>query len=316
VLSLGPTEFTGFQAEDFDAYEERKWSSNRFNLERMRARGNLDALAKAALPPSSLGEKTLTRDATHDHPTLFNNKQVDAQWVFFTRPETERATLASRIDRAHTLQTQIGDAATHHLHAILGFRLAFDGLTMLFGVHRNSALDVRNLIAKCEKDEEKNTLLEYVKALPEGTLFVGGPEPVEVHSMEAKALDGLASFEERSDQGWVQFALEIPRDDPRLQETGFQEEARTIMASLVPIYTFCAWSTDNDHLDLSRIMKEEKQARREAAGKIEIGCTVRLTEGVFAGRKGKLLEIDNKGMTRVLLGTLTVKADIEELQPL
>ena len=316
MLSLGPTEFTGFQEEDFNAYEERKWSSNRFNLERMQARGNLEALASAALPPSSLGETTLSQDATHDHPTLFNNKKVDAQWVFFTRPETERATLASHIDRAHTLQTRIGDAATHHLLAFLGFRLSLDGLSMLFGVHKNSVLDIRNLIEKCKKEEERENLLAHVQALPEGTLCVGGAEPIKAESLTSASLEELASFEESSDREWVQFSLEIPRDDPRLQQAEFQDEAREIMASLIPIYTFCAWSTDNDHLDLGRIMKEEKQARREAAGKIEIGCTVRLTEGMFAGRKGKLLEIDHKGMAKVLLGTMTVKADVEDLQRL
>ena len=40
--------FTGFTAADFAAYEERKRSSNVYNLERMRAKEKVHALRRAA----------------------------------------------------------------------------------------------------------------------------------------------------------------------------------------------------------------------------------------------------------------------------
>jgi len=74
-------EFTGFDAQDFDAFEERKWSNNRFNLERMRVRGKVEALQRAYGHAFERAGVPIQSEVSLDHPTILNNKKVDAIWL-------------------------------------------------------------------------------------------------------------------------------------------------------------------------------------------------------------------------------------------
>ena len=73
-------EFQGWTDADFDAYLEDKWRSNRFNLERMRTREKLETWMRTFLP--SEWEETWSWGASHDHPTIFNQKAVTHQRCF------------------------------------------------------------------------------------------------------------------------------------------------------------------------------------------------------------------------------------------
>ena len=53
-MTAGGKQFKGFESVHFDAYEKRKWSSNRFNLERMAVREQAEALMAEGV--DSLGD--------------------------------------------------------------------------------------------------------------------------------------------------------------------------------------------------------------------------------------------------------------------
>jgi transcription antitermination factor NusG len=59
------------------------------------------------------------------------------------------------------------------------------------------------------------------------------------------------------------------------------------------------------------VMSEEK---RSDAREVSPGVRVRVTSGAFAGKTGVVAEPDGKGGVMVVLGQLTVRVTVEELE--
>jgi len=76
-----------FHATDFDAYEPSKWSSNVYNLERLKVKQKLEALGRALGPElrTGAGAGSLAWEVSAEHPALWNNHQVRSQQLYFLR---------------------------------------------------------------------------------------------------------------------------------------------------------------------------------------------------------------------------------------
>lgn len=315
---MSSTTFAGFGPGDFQAYEEHKWASNRFNLERMRAREKLEALASAAAP--LVAELGLERESTHDHPTIFNGKRVDAQWVFFARPQADRRRLGVLIDKAHPLHRVVEDPAPHHLHAILSLRLFREGLEISVRVHRNAWVDLRNLAARCADAAARQELAALLAALDRGDVSIGDAEKpapeVDATTIEAAA----ASLAGEPTRDWVRVSVRMGVDEAGGPPEQVAQAVSDVVGQLVPIYQFVAWTEQNDHLALvDRLAAERQRAEQErlASQPRPVGedDQVRILKGLLAGHTGRVESLDGMGGAKVRLGTMTVQVMVRDLQP-
>ena len=320
---MAANSFSGFTNADFDAYLEPKWASNRFNLERMRAREKLQALASAAFAVCGASDLELVVEATHDHPTIFNHKRVDAQWVFFSRPEAARKRLALVIDKEHPLHRRIEDPAPHHLHAILSLRLDASGLEVGLRMHRNAWVDVRNLLNRAQSEVGRTELLGHLGALGDDMVVGLGGTPLAPAEVTTDHITAAATaFSPDGDAQWLHCSKLLARSEPQLGSPALVADVASLLGRLLPIYRFGAWSEANDHLSLRERMSEdrrraEEERRRNAPRPIEENAAVLVKHGMFSGHRGLVEELDGMGGLKVRIGTLSVHLmtrDVELVQ--
>jgi hypothetical protein len=309
-LETGP--FEGLQPTDFDAYLESKWASNRFNLERMRARESAQALAHAALPPELLGRLQLGMHASQDHPTVFNHHRVDSQWVFATRQAEARKRIESLIEAEHSLAERFEDLALHHLHGVIGVRLNARGVDLLCTIHRGAALDRRNLAARLGSEEGLAEFIPLLQGMPEGTECILGESAQSTADITPADIPAWTGALDGAD--WIALRRHFPRDDERLADPDFARLAAEEMRGFSRFHAFASWSDENDHVGVNKQLKKAREARRQAAGNLELGGEVRVIAGLLSGRKGSVVELDGKGSARVRLGTMTMMLPVESLQ--
>ena len=80
-----------------------------------------------------------------------------------------------------------------------------------------------------------------------------------------------------------------------------------ILVDLLPIYRFVCWTRDNDHLSLKAELQADKIKRKSAQVPVEVGDRVLITAGLFQGKRGRVQEIDKKGVAHVLVGKLVLQ---------
>ncbi|NUN12233.1 MAG: hypothetical protein HUU55_01205 [Myxococcales bacterium] len=307
--------FAGFSEKDFDAYDEKKWTSNRFNLERMRARENAEALAKLVFPTERQAIFGLEQTSSHDHPTLFNHRRVDSQWVFLVRNHEEQKRLTAKIDSEHSVEVQVGDPALHHLHAIVGLKLHFNGLDILFGIHRHASLDLRNFLQKVDVPYERQLFTDLLKMLPAGVRFVSGEVTVNPFDVEEKHIRTAVNHLLNDNGGeWLQFVRTLSRDEITSLGENVVQTVRETLSGLLSLYAFASWRRDNDFISLQKAIKEDKKAKKANAAELQINSRVKVTVGLFSGRDGQVVELDGKGGVRVLVGKVPVKVRVKDVQ--
>lgn len=321
-LSTGP--FEGLTDSDFDAFDEKKWSSNRFNLERMRVRERLEGLAADALGAEPRAELGVTRSSTDDHPTVFNHRRVSEQVVYFARSEDERKRVATLIDSEHPLHQRIEDPSEYHLHAVLALSLDHERFFIRFGLHSNAWLDAKNFLARLEEPFEATRLREFLADCPEWLQVAGpglGEGPTAAKELEVDALKTSLAELARPDNAppqWVWFGRELSRADAIESSADLLDACRTTFERVSPLFRFASWRADNDHIGVQSRLKSEKKAARAQAGvqsgAIEPKSWVKITKGLFAGRDGEVVDLDGKGSARVTVGTIVVRMPVGDLQ--
>ncbi len=345
MFGLGVGDFDGFVAADFDAFEEKKWSSNRYNLERMRVRNKLQALEAQINTRFEAAGVAIQSDVTLDHPTILNNKKVDAIWLTFSRTEEQRRALSKFIEREIPLADRVQDADPRHQHLHLGVRVGFEGVEVGLTLHRHAVLDVRNLIEKSTDAWEGENLRAVYAALPEDVSFRVGDD----ERRPAADLQGVsaADLRARFDAGAERFSIcrRYEREDELPKDASFVDALLDGLNRLLPIYRYAVWQRENDFLSMQKLIKEERRADRaaaaggqtqsqaakpkaasssapsgrapkavRAAGPLKKGDKVRVSAGLFHGKQGTVTEIDNRGRIKVFLGKLSVTLTAKELQ--
>lgn len=261
--------FDGFSAQDFDAYLPDKWGSNMFTLPRRRVRDKLDALSRHLAPmlgSCGIGARAHLSD---DHPSLWNKKRVDTQWLFFARDEAAERDIAEVIDLEKTLAATLADPTPLFRHAFLGAAVRVDRLDVGIWLHHDAWVDRRNLLALLA-DADGRARFEALRAgLPEEIgigLAEGELSPAK--DLVPERLDGLLrEFEEK--KGWMFAGARLPRDAVIALGADALATVSALFSRLVPLYAFAAWSKTNDAISIDGVVSERRCALRAAEEEIE-----------------------------------------------
>ncbi len=306
--------FEGLLDGDFAAFQETKWSSNRFNLERMKARARMDALGRAVcrqLPSGTIPEGLIAQ-TTLDHPHLFNSHKVKYCWNYFDRPPDVRDAVAKALDRDRSLHEKVGDPAPLHHSAFVGLGIWEDRVEAFFRMHEHALLDRRNLAARLadplETKPAETLLTTLLSSLSVrcGDQSLELPEGTAPSTVLERALGNLS--------GWFAAARVIARDEAVSAGPGLVGMLAQPLPLLLRFWEFAAWSRTNDRLKLSiELKKERKEQARRMAGLSE-GDIVLVTGGLLAGKEGTVLSVDTRGRARISVGRLSIDIDSKLLR--
>lgn len=306
--------FTGFETADFDAYLEKKWTSNAYTLERRRAKDRLLALSRAIEQELEEDIADLEMGASDEAPSVANGRKVKAQWAYFTRGANARQALQPLLNRTNlSAGAALFDISVQHQHACIALKLDQDGLAVSVELADKAAVDRDNLKAKLQTEEGLAELLELSRSLPGGCAM----------GFEGDLVTCL-DVEESHAQGWLQgfdsdktFLIEalIPKEEEVLASDAFIGTAAEYVAELLPAFDFVAWSPQNDFAKLQLTLSKEKKKAKEKKvdPELEAGARVTILAGLFAGRPGYLAEIE-KGKAKVMVGPVSVTVDIKDVK--
>jgi len=250
--------FTGIQSAHFDAYEERKWASNRFNLERMRSRELLEGMCRDVVESLQEQGAAVRWMSTPDHPSVFNNHRVDTQLVMVLRSEVEQRRMQLLLDRATSVAEKLNDPLPHHQQAVVYLRMDHQRFEVACRLHTHAHLDRENLARRLAQEGEKEKLRELLVALPAGVRVSVVPQEL-MPSAECTSghMEQLRAFVDAG-HDWVvgQF---FERGDEQITTTEFATVVSDLIRALWPIYQFVAWSSESDFVDGQAYLDERSK---------------------------------------------------------
>lgn len=261
--------FEGFAVADFDAYSPEKWISNLFNRERMLITQKLAALGNELKERLGQALAELEPGTSDDRPSFRNQNRVDHQLLYFLRPAAERQRLSQVIERKRPMTLMISDPAVHQQHLYLGIRIELAGLQLGLFLHGHAHLDKENLAARLARQDELEAFTALVRDLGPGwsctdaagaELACASIEPGELLA-QVRALQDPASC-------WAVRRV-IGREDEEALGAGFRELAAGLLRALLPLYSFIAWSSDNDQIEQEARLRREAEERAEAEARAE-----------------------------------------------
>lgn len=306
--------FTGFEGADFDAYLEKKWSSNAYTLERRRAKDRLLALARAIEAELEEELQGLEMGASDEAPSVANGRKVKAQWAYFTRGSNARKALQPLLNRTNlSAGAALFDISIQHQHACIALKLDQDGLAVSVELADKASVDRDNLKAKLQTEEGLAQLLELAQALPGGCAMGFEGELVTGLDLTADhAQAWLTNFD--SDKTFLIEAL-LPKEEEILSSDALIGTVVEYVDELLPAFDFVAWSPENDFAKLQLTLAKEKKKAKEPkiAADLEPGARVMILAGLFAGRPGYLAEIE-KGKAKVMVGPVSVTVDAKDVK--
>ncbi len=304
--------FTGFVASDFAAYEEPKWGSNVYTLERMKAKDKLKALMQEVLSADASQYAGLTWAYSDEHPSIINNKQVDAQWAYGIRDERDQVSLRRFLEKTKLNADEIFSLAEYFKHISLAVKLSEKGCAVKLYLHAHATIDRANFAARLGKTMEQGLFLERIKDIPAGLKLVvdGQSQDLPAGDEAIKVLTGaLEADGEAIELGWFDEAATI-----MAAGAGYVETVVGHLKALLPVYRFAAWSRENDHIDVAQqVVKVKKQAKKVQGG-IAKGDKVKLIGGLFSGREGLVVELDGRGGAKVSIGGLAVNVALRDCE--
>ncbi len=303
--------FPGLSGEDFDAFSERKWSSNRFNLERMKTRARLEAFGRELSGALGAELDGLVFRTTLDHPHIFNLNQVQEMWVYLDRPEEERAELARVVDRDLPLKEKVEDPVPQHQAMLVGLSVDQEGASIFLRLHANALLDRRNLAARLADPMEEAPWAALAGRLsPSFGFELNGTRigPAEAARKPGEIRAGLENL-----AGWFRIERRLTREEAG-DGRHVVELAASELPALLGIWRFAAWTRGNDRLKLARSLKEERKQKARKLSGFESGDTVTVTGGLLSGKTGTVVDVDLKGRVRVQLGRVNIEMDPKVLR--
>ncbi|MCC6752301.1 MAG: KOW motif-containing protein [Deltaproteobacteria bacterium] len=304
--------FQGFTPADFDAFLERKWRSNVFNLERLQVKQKLLGLGRDLNPLMVAPDGSLLEcETSAEHPALWNQHRVENQYLFFSRNKEARCELDRIIDRQRTIASLIEDPSPLRNHIFLSLMVDAKGLEVALKLHADAAVDRENLQRKTQDFFVREKLLSLLRGLPEEfALGIDGRASIATAELGDEALQELIR-ELPATHSWVAVGRRFSREDPTLAEPTFATVSARLLGALLPVLHYVAWSRDNDFVSMRKTLQEE--AVRTKSKGLSKHDHVRVVRGVFAGKTGTVQEVDGKGSLRVLLGTMVIKLDGEDV---
>jgi hypothetical protein len=309
--------FAGFTDRDFDAYQPQKWRSNTFNLERIAVKEKLAHLGRAAGALIGSDAQQLMVELSAEHPALWNHKQVDSQQVFFSRGKEARRQLDTFIDRGRSMASLLEDPSPQRSHIFLFAGVWLDHVRVGLRLHADARIDRENFEKQVADAWYAQTFAEQIRGLPaELTIAVdGGPslaapafEPTTIPALVA----ALAAPRPPAAPRWLSIGRRLERADAIAAGADLATIARDVLVALMPAYQFIAWTPDNDHISMRDQLRDRTaQIKRRGLARQD---KVRVVGGMFAGRTGTVVDIDARGMLKVLLGNVPLKLRADEVE--
>jgi len=314
-------------ARDFDAYGADQATSDasrhRVELERRAlawARGVVARLAAIGLEVDAHGSEEL--------PPRRDDERVDGHAIRFCRDGAARDGLERLLDVAP------GGSASGR-HAFLALHLDAGSVAVCFALKPMAAVDVENLRARLARpdDEIAAELTAALGALPEQfTIGEGGDDDLTCSSVTGERVRSMLDRAAAGDASpWI--GWRVPRATAIEHAELLDEQLEDALVALAPVYRLLAWSKDNDAIGLDHRLAGVARARarrahteaREGNGAaspprpvaaLEKGARVRVRSGPFADKVGTVSEVDGRGGARVMLGLLSSRFDLQELEAL
>ncbi len=256
--------FAGFTAEDFDAYLPEKWSSNMFTLPRRKVKDKLEAIGRQLFAELATCGLQLVPHLSDDHPSLWNNKRVETQWLFFSRDEGAQKKLAEIIDTERTLAANLADPAPLYRHVFLGVAVDCEHLEIGLRMHHDAWVDRKNLLTLLATEDGRCHFLDLLGTLP-GHYEVGlvGGEIGPASGFDMDRLEDLTTrFGEGG--GFLFVGARLPRDQVPVLGPEVEGVLVETMRLLVPVYHFVAWSPENDVVSMDNLVARREDAIRQA----------------------------------------------------
>jgi transcription antitermination factor NusG len=308
-------EFNGFTASDFDAYQQSKWTSNVYNLERLGVKQKLEALGRHLLPELQDGDGApLAHEVSSEHPAVFNQRRVENQYLFFLRTQEARRELETIINRSRSIASLVEDPSPLRNHIFISVMIDSEQLEVGLKLHSDAAVDRDNLLHKCHDFFQRERFIGLVHDLSSEFRvgLVGQPSA----QAQAQALDDdrLGQLLEQlpSAGTWLAVSNTIGRDRTLALGAAVAPLLVDQLKSLLPLLHFVAWRRDNDFISVRETLRE-KDVKQKSKG-LKPHDRVRVMRGVFAGKVGKVQSVDAKGAVKVQLGTLSVKLEADDVQ--
>jgi hypothetical protein len=311
--SGGP--FDGFAASDFDAYDQKKWTSKKYNLERRRAKDKLLALARGAREKLQDELGNLDLHATDESPGVSNGHKVEAQHAFYVRNAEDQRAIRALVN---TTNLQAGaalfDIGLMHQHACLVIGIDFGGLRFGLEIAGRAKVDRDNAGEKLKQAWARERLVELSRGLPARAEVGFEQDAHDAAALKAGSVEPWVDrFSKTQDSFRAQHA--IARSDPRLANASAIALAEESLRAYVPLFRFLAWARDNEHKQVKEAIKKTVDERqKKAAPAFQAGDRVTILTGLFAGRGGYLSEIDAKGRAKVMVGPVSVTVEVKDLK--
>ncbi|MEK7703407.1 MAG: hypothetical protein AAB426_00500 [Myxococcota bacterium] len=306
--------FAGLTQQVFDAYAQEKWASNVYNLPRMRGKDLMLALCDAV--QSHLREELegLDRAASDEVPNISNHKRVDAQWVYWFRDKAARDALASFLEKTPLDQAIIFNIAPQDKHATLAVVLRQHEVWIGLRVAAGAAVDRRNLAVAMGKQWQRENFVALLGDIPEGATSGMEGALVPAHEESVASLERLVHDLGDKERAW-QLGHAITAEDAIGLGVELADHIARWLGALAPVYRYVAWTRDNDHIDVTRQLHEEKIQKRKQASGYNVGDKVRIVSGLFSGKTGIVQDIDSRAQVRVRVGKMSVVVPGTDLTP-
>lgn len=261
--------FEGFSKEDFDAYLPEKWSSNMFTLPRRKVKDKLDFVGRRLTQDFEAAGLVLTLHLSDDHPSLWNNKKVDTQWLFFSRDLAAQKELSEIIDTERTLAATLADPTPLYRHIFLGVSLNSDYLEIGIRLHYDAWVDRKNLLALCADTEKQHAFIELCQNLG-GGFEIGLTDGARIPTGDVNQDTLNGSIEAFTDaKGWLFIGKRVSCDDATPAAGAILDSICEVMNSLIPVYRFISWSPSNDAVSMANIVAEKKEKREATSAELE-----------------------------------------------
>lgn len=298
--------FEGFLTTDFENYFPEKWSSNLHNLGRLHVKEKLAALGKQLFETIAELNLGLEYETSPERPSIWNNRCVKTQWLFFSRNKTAQRELQTILDRERSIAENVDDPAHHHRHMVIAVRVDQHGCAVLCGAHQSAWLDRQNIQQKWAIDYERDKLLSLFRDAPAEYRFTSGDVQTELLASNQETLDPVFSQAKKID-GWISFERRFSIDAVVASASEFTSTVSECLDLLAKFYRFLAWSKDNDHISFAQLVAQEKKDRRHSRNvPFEINDVVMILGGLFSGQQGVVQGFHRSGKVKVKVGTLSL----------
>jgi len=296
--------FKGLSPNVFEAFAPSKWSSMAYNLERMKAKDALTELAQYSTD-DLVGELTgLARANSDEIPNITNQRKVDSLWVYWFRDTKERESLKSFLAKTPLDQSTIFNIAPQDKHATLAVIVREQELWVGLRIAPGAVVDRRNLASKLEKSWLRENLDDLIGDLPDGAL-IGFEDDPKIIDEATGGLDDFGARLAGKDSAW-ELGHTIAKEDAVELGADLAEYVGRWLGVLAPVYRYAAWSAENDFIEATKKIQEEKAEKRRQARSYRSGDKVRIVSGLFAGKLGVVESIDTKAQVKVRVGTMSV----------